>query len=101
MLARVVVAVLGTGESVKVEVDADTVLASPAERLENVLPSNTLEERLIVVLLDGPEGNGEADPVETSASDCSKVLLGLYKPKIRDGKIGKMSKFAKRATTAG
>lgn len=83
VLAGVVVTVLGTGKSVKVEVDANTVLAGPLERLENILPGDTLEEGLVVVLLDGPEGDGKTDPVETSTSNRGKVLLGLYKP---DGK---------------
>lgn len=40
------------------------------------LPCNTLQEGLRIKLLNRPVRNGNADPVETSACDLSKVFLG-------------------------
>lgn len=62
----------------QVQVDAQTVLPSPLERLQNVLPSDFFQERLVGVLLDRPEGDGETDPVETCTGDLGKVLFGLW-----------------------
>lgn len=77
LLPRVVEAVLRAGQGVQVEVDAKAVLARPLERLQSVLPRDALEERLFPVLLDGPERDRKANPVETCGGDASKVLLGL------------------------
>ena len=47
-LARVVVAVLGSGDGVQIEIDAKSVLASPFERFEEVGPADVCEERLSI-----------------------------------------------------
>lgn len=77
VLAGVIVAILGTRESVQIKVDTDAVLASPSERLESVLPRDLREERLFVVFLDSPEGDRNADPIQAGASDLGEILLSL------------------------
>ena len=67
--ARVVPPVLRAGQSVQVEVDAETVLARPLNGLEEVLPGGFCIEWLAVVLLDGPEWEGNTDEVEARAGD--------------------------------
>lgn len=61
----------------KVEVDSETVLASPFERLEDVLPANAFKHGFVGVGLDAPEANGEADPVQAGAGDLGEILFGL------------------------
>ena len=61
----------------QVEVDTETVLASPFDRLEEVLPCNTLEEWFAGVDLDGPVGERDTNEVEPCSSDLCEVLLSL------------------------
>ena len=75
--ARVVPPVLRAGQGVQVEVDAETVLARPLNGLEEVLPGRLCVERFVVILLDCPECDGNADPVEARAGDQCEVFLGL------------------------
>lgn len=75
--ARVVPPVLRAGQGVQVEVDAETVLACPLDGLEEVLPGGFCVERLVVVLLNCPVWEGNADEVEARAGDQREVFLGL------------------------
>lgn len=79
-----IVAVLTPRNSMEIEVDSQTVLPRPLECLEDVLPCDLFEERLVGVLLDGPVGNGETDPVETCAGHASEIFLGLEVGWVRD-----------------
>lgn len=63
ILAAVVVAVLTAGNGVKVEVDAETVLASPGDGFEEVGPRDAFEEGLVAPGFDGPPADGDANPV--------------------------------------
>jgi hypothetical protein len=75
--ARVVPPVLRAGQGVQVEIDAEAVLARPLDGLEEVLPGSLCIERLVVVLLDCPVWEGNADEVEARAGDQCEVFLGL------------------------
>ena len=75
--ARVVVAVLGTRHGVQFQVHAQTVLARPLDREEDVIPRLIGEEGFARPGLDGPVRYGETDPIEASACDLGEILLGL------------------------
>lgn len=45
--------------------------------LEEILPSDTLKVGFAFDCLNGPEGNGNANKVETSTGNLSNVSLGL------------------------
>ena len=95
VLARVVIAILRSRNRMKVEVDPETVLARPGDRLEEIfkiprsaqlcarrvrrrtLPADVRKERLALEDLDHPEADRDANPVESGGSDLGKVLLGL------------------------
>jgi len=61
---------------VEVEVDPETVFPGPLDRLEEVRPSHSLEERLFRPSGDGPVRQRNPNPVETGCSDLGKVLFG-------------------------
>jgi len=75
--AGVVPPVLRARQGVQVEVDTETVLACPLDGLEEVFPGRLCIERLVVVLLNCPEWEGDADEVEARAGDQCEVFLGL------------------------
>lgn len=77
LLGRVVVAILTTRDGVKVEIYSQPILACPCETLEEICPPNVGQERLSWIHLDDPVWNGQADPVQTSASNLRKVALSL------------------------
>ena len=57
LLRRVIVAVLRSRYGVKIEIDAQTVLSCPGERLKKVLPSDVGEKGLAWVDFDDPVRN--------------------------------------------
>ena len=75
--ARVVVAVLRPGHRVQLEVHADSVLARPLQREQDVVPRLLLEERFARPRLDRPVRDGQTDPVQACAGYLREVLLGL------------------------
>lgn len=86
----------------KIQLDSNTVLPSPLDRLEEVsifvhiaftstnmilvdesidrdlLPSNALCKRLAITSFDSPVREGNTDPVEASCSDLSEILFRLW-----------------------
>ena len=73
---RVVPSVGGSGRSVQVKLDSKSILARPLQCLNDVLPANALEERFVAKRLEGPETDGQTDPVETGVGHEHKVFLG-------------------------
>lgn len=61
----------------QVQVDAQAVFASPLECLEGVLPGDLFQERLVGILLNDPEGDGQTDPVEAGRGDLGEIFFGL------------------------
>lgn len=74
--ARVVPSVLASWGGMKVEVDPKSVLAGPLDSFEEVLPAHALEEGFTGIRLDGPETDGDTDPVEAGSGDLSEIFLG-------------------------
>ena len=59
------------------QVHAQTVLARPLDREEDVIPRLIGEEGFARPGLDGPVRYGETDPIEASACNLGEILLGL------------------------
>lgn len=78
LFRRVIVSVLRSWDGVEVEVDAETVLSSPGECLNEVLPTDVGEEGLSRVDLDDPVRNRQSNPVETSGSDLGEISFRLF-----------------------
>lgn len=88
----------------QIEVNADAVLAGPANDPQNILPAHLSEEWLADVRsvgrvirtnvapnFDGPERYGQANPVETSSSNLRDVLLGNERRVVLDKEVGEVS----------
>lgn len=73
---------LRTRHGVKVEIDSESILPRPSERLQEVRPCDATEERFALVRLDRPPSEGDADPVESGGRDLSEILLGLSRDRI-------------------
>jgi hypothetical protein len=105
-LARVVISILRTGDGVQVQVDTETIFATPRQYTQNVpshqivwliisagvtgdlLPADLCQEWLsdgssrsgihtnVGPGLDCPEGDRQANPIQPCASNLRDVLLG-------------------------
>jgi hypothetical protein len=62
----------------KVKADAQAIFAGPLKRFERVSPRDLGQEGFSFPSIYGPKGNGQADPIETSTSYQSEILLGLH-----------------------
>lgn len=64
----------------KIQIDSHPILPCPSENPQNILPRRAREERFLVgfriPFVYGPEGYGDADPVETCACHLGDVLFG-------------------------
>ena len=70
-------AVLRAGHGVEIEVDPKSVFARPFDRFQEIGPRDALEVRLVGVLFNGPEPDGEPDPVEARTRNLREVLFSL------------------------
>src|SRR6516225_3045997 len=61
----------------QVEKNTKAVFPCPVECLECILPAHFGKERFSLPCVYGPEGYREADPIESCASNLSKVFLRL------------------------
>ena len=54
-----------------------SVFPRPLKGAEDVLPGSAGHEGLTLPYIDGPPGDGDPDPIQPSACDLRKILLGL------------------------
>lgn len=66
---------LRTGDRVKVKINPQSILPSPFDSFQKVLPRNLGEIRLALPDFDSKEGNRNSHPVEARSDDFGKVTL--------------------------